>query len=78
MPDDETPEPEPESDTYTPRKTRYVTADVPAPSGGTRTVRYRVTAGTTYTLLSGEEADRRLGYAAVNNVKNLMRASARP
>lgn len=78
--DEETSDTERESgpDTYTPQKTRFETAEVPAPTGGTRTVRFRVLAGQTYTVVPDDEAHDRLGqYAAVNNIANLIRKSAK-
>lgn len=75
MPDEETDD---IPDTYRPRETRYEQAEVPAPGGGTREVRFRILGGTEYTVLAGEEADERLGFAPVNNVANLIRESAIP
>lgn len=71
MPDDETP------DTYTPRKTRFVDAEVPAPAGGTRTMTFRLQAGQTYEVVPEEEAQERLGYAPGSNLTGLIRESVR-
>lgn len=74
MPDDETTE---ERDTYRPTRTRFETVEVPGPTGGTRTVRFRILAGQTYEVVPEGEAEDRLGYAPINNVAGLIRESAR-
>jgi len=65
-------------ETYTPRRTRYETVEREAPGGGTQTLRFRIAAGTEYTVIPTEDADDVLGNAPVSNIRNLIRESAVP
>lgn len=65
-------------DTYTPRRTHHLSMEQEAPHGGTRTLRYELKEGFTYTVVEGEEADDELGRAPVSNVRQVVRKSALP
>ncbi len=65
-------------DTYQPRRTRSLTVTQEAPHGVERELRYEIKAGTTYKVISVEDAAEILGQAPVNNVKRLIREDCIP
>lgn len=75
---DETQEAEepPTPDTYTPRRTRHETVELEAPHGETEEVTFKLIAGTTYTVLSGEKADAVIGWGAISQNAPAIRKEA--
>jgi hypothetical protein len=66
-------------ETYTPRRTHHLSVEEELPhSDEPRTLQYQLKEGTTYDVLEGEEADKKLGRAPVNNVTGCVRRSALP
>lgn len=62
-------------DVYRPRTSRWVSWQTEAPHGEERTLTFRVKAGVEYEVVPDEEADDRLGTAAISNVHHLIRES---
>lgn len=62
--------------TYTPRTTRRETVTLEAPHGDTREIEFKLYAGTTYEIVAGQEAEKRIGWGAISQQEKAIRKAA--